>query len=143
MKLRDQMAEENEKEEQVNIIEQKIESGKSKEQAEHKEQNEKRNNEEEEGGRGIIRRLEKIRDGINTEMNQHIKELEEMIAETEEKKQKENLDMQPGKDTAGETKIPWASNPFAVNLNPATDTKKREREEDTTDEKISFGLSTI
>ena len=142
-KIGDQLMKEDEKEERVDMTEQGTESGKSKGKAEQKEQN-KEWVIEEEGGSSIIKKLEKIRDGINEEMNKQIKELEGMLAETGEKKKKENPEMQQEEDKAEETKIPWTSNPFAANLNPVTETRKREREEDDiTDGGISLDLNTI
>ena len=69
-----------------------------------------------------------MRGGINVEIDQHIRGLKEMLVKTEEREQKEDTDMQMGKNTAEEIK---------------TETKKREREEgDPTIEMISFDLNT-
>ena len=66
---------------------------------------------------------------MNAETNQHIKDFKEMLGKTEEKDQRENTDMWPGKKTADEI---------------TTETKKREREEeDITMGEISFGLNTM
>ena len=128
MRIRDQIAEDDEEQEKAGAIEQKVERWKNEEQVERKDQNKERNNGKI-GGRNIIRKLEDMRDGINAEMNQHIRKLKEMLAKTEEKEQKEDTDMQLGKNTVEEIK---------------TETKKREREEDDpTIEKISFGINTI